>query len=95
MSPAERRIVHTTLADNPLVQTQSSGQGEDRRVTVSLRPGAGGGRPYGGSTAPARGGPPRPSGGGRPPFRRNPQPAPPSARPIRRSNDFTRRDDQG
>ena len=47
MTPAERRIVHTTLADNVAVETQSSGEGEDRRVTVSLR---------GGAAAPARGG---------------------------------------
>lgn len=35
MTPAERRIVHTTLADNSAVETQSSGEGEERRVTVS------------------------------------------------------------
>lgn len=44
MSPAERRIVHTTLADNPAVQTQSTGQGDGRRVTISLVSGGGRGQ---------------------------------------------------
>ncbi|MBI4236562.1 MAG: protein jag [Chloroflexi bacterium] len=69
MSAAERRVVHTTLADNPAVQTQSSGEGEERRVTISPRG-------FAGPRAP--GGPGRP--GARPsyvPFRA-PAPPPPS-----------------
>lgn len=34
MSPADRRIVHITLADHPGVTTESTGEGEDRKVTV-------------------------------------------------------------
>ncbi len=35
MSPAERRIVHLFLKENPNVTTSSEGQEEDRRVVVS------------------------------------------------------------
>ena len=34
MSPADRRIVHTTLTDHPGVTTESMGVGEDRKVTI-------------------------------------------------------------
>jgi spoIIIJ-associated protein len=34
MSPAERRIIHMTLADHPSVTTESSGAEPDRRVVV-------------------------------------------------------------
>ena len=37
MSPAERRVVHMTLAEHPEVTTESDGIGENRRVTVMLR----------------------------------------------------------
>jgi spoIIIJ-associated protein len=37
MSPAERRIVHMTLADHPGVSTHSVGEGDSRRVVVSPR----------------------------------------------------------
>ncbi|HJM83506.1 MAG TPA: RNA-binding cell elongation regulator Jag/EloR [Nitrospinota bacterium] len=36
MSPAERQIVHSTLADNQKVETISEGQGNRRRVVVYL-----------------------------------------------------------
>ena len=40
MTPYERRIVHMTLQELSYVQTQSTGEGEQRRVVVSLkRPG--------------------------------------------------------
>jgi spoIIIJ-associated protein len=35
LSPFERRIVHMTLADNPNVETESTGEGKNRRLTVS------------------------------------------------------------
>ncbi len=34
MSPADRRIVHTTLTDHPGVTTESAGVGESRKVTI-------------------------------------------------------------
>lgn len=39
MPANERRIVHLTLADNPDVTTQSIGEGEGRKVVISLRQG--------------------------------------------------------
>jgi len=39
MPADERRIVHLTLADNPDVTTHSIGEGEDRKVVISLRQG--------------------------------------------------------
>jgi spoIIIJ-associated protein len=37
MSAAERRVVHMTLADDPAVESESSGEGKNRRVVVRLR----------------------------------------------------------
>jgi spoIIIJ-associated protein len=37
LSGSERRIIHLTLADNPSVETQSEGEGEERRVIVKPR----------------------------------------------------------
>jgi spoIIIJ-associated protein len=37
MPAHERRIIHITLQDHPLVMTQSVGQGEHRRVTIMPR----------------------------------------------------------
>ncbi len=34
MPPADRRIIHTSLSDHPGVSTESSGEGEGRKVTV-------------------------------------------------------------
>ena len=34
MSPADRRIIHTSLAENPGVRTESAGEGENRKVTI-------------------------------------------------------------
>ena len=34
MSPADRRIVHTTLTDHPGVTTESMGEGDERKVTI-------------------------------------------------------------
>jgi spoIIIJ-associated protein len=35
MNPAERRVVHLFLRDNPKVTTESEGDGDSRRVLVS------------------------------------------------------------
>lgn len=37
MPPDERRIVHITLANYPDVKTESTGEGEDRRVIIQAR----------------------------------------------------------
>jgi spoIIIJ-associated protein len=37
MSPAERRIVHMTLATFPEITTESTGEGRDRRVIIRPR----------------------------------------------------------
>lgn len=37
MSPADRRIIHTSLAEHPEVRTQSAGEGENRKVTILPR----------------------------------------------------------
>ncbi len=42
MSPADRRIIHMTLANNPAVITGSTGHGENRRVTIQQAPRGGG-----------------------------------------------------
>jgi len=34
MPPADRRIIHTTLTDHPRVATESTGEGEGRKVTI-------------------------------------------------------------
>jgi len=34
MSPVERRIIHIALSDNPDVETESEGEGRERRVVV-------------------------------------------------------------
>jgi spoIIIJ-associated protein len=39
MPADERRVVHLTLADNPDVTTHSMGEGENRKVVISLRQG--------------------------------------------------------
>jgi spoIIIJ-associated protein len=38
MPPNERRVIHMTLRDNPDVYTESSGEGESRKVTILPRP---------------------------------------------------------
>lgn len=38
MPPAERRIVHIALKDSDDISTESTGEGDQRRVVVSLRP---------------------------------------------------------
>ena len=37
MSAAERRVVHMALADDPAVESESSGEGKNRRVVVKPR----------------------------------------------------------
>lgn len=37
MSAAERRVIHMALADDPAVESESSGEGKDRRVVVKPR----------------------------------------------------------
>ena len=37
MSPADRRIIHTSLSENPNVRTESAGEGENRKVTIMPR----------------------------------------------------------
>jgi spoIIIJ-associated protein len=37
MSPAERRLVHITLAEDPELETNSVGEGENRKVVISSR----------------------------------------------------------
>lgn len=44
MPPNERRIIHITLAESPDVSTESTGEGEQRRVVVSPRRAMRGGR---------------------------------------------------
>ncbi|SVB71298.1 uncharacterized protein METZ01_LOCUS224152, partial [marine metagenome] len=34
MPPADRRIIHTSLTDHPGVSTESTGEGEGRKVTI-------------------------------------------------------------
>ena len=34
MPPADRRIIHTSLTDHPSVSTESTGEGEGRKVTI-------------------------------------------------------------
>jgi spoIIIJ-associated protein len=38
MPPNERRVIHMVLRDNPDVYTESSGEGENRKVTIMPRP---------------------------------------------------------
>ena len=37
MPPADRRIIHTSLAEHPGVRTESAGEGENRKVTIMPR----------------------------------------------------------
>ncbi len=37
MQPDERRIIHITLANDPDVMTQSTGEGDGRRVVIQMR----------------------------------------------------------
>ena len=39
MNPSERRAIHVALADHPKVTTQSLGEGDDRKVTITPRMG--------------------------------------------------------
>lgn len=38
MSASERRLVHVTFADDPELETNSIGEGENRKVVISLKP---------------------------------------------------------
>ena len=60
MSPADRRIIHMTLAENPHVVTGSTGHGENRRVTIQQAPGSAGGQ-RAGDRAEAQSPPPPPT----------------------------------
>lgn len=87
MPPAERRIIHLTLANHPAVKTESVGEGEERKVVIlpkgkaprHHRPA----RPQSApppKTAPQQGSPSQPSPAG--PEPQPPQtPTPPSAPP--------------
>ena len=37
MSPADRRIIHTSLSEHPGVRTESAGEGDNRKVTIMPR----------------------------------------------------------
>ena len=37
MPPADRRVIHTSLAQHPEVRTESAGEGENRKVTIMPR----------------------------------------------------------
>lgn len=37
MTPLERRFIHLALADDPQISTQSEGQGDSRKVVISLK----------------------------------------------------------
>ena len=37
MSPADRRVIHTSLSENPEVRTESAGEGDNRKVTIMPR----------------------------------------------------------
>ena len=37
MPPADRRVIHVTLADHPKVSTESTGLGESRKVNIAPR----------------------------------------------------------
>ena len=41
MSAAERRVVHMALAEHPRVMTQSTGSGEERKITIMPKGGSG------------------------------------------------------
>lgn len=60
MPPNERRIIHMELAESPDVSTESTGEGEARRVVISpvRTPRAGHASPSAGASASATGGPP-------------------------------------
>ena len=60
MSPADRRIIHMTLAENPNVVTGSTGHGENRRVTIQQAP-RGAGDQRAGERAEAQAPPPPPT----------------------------------
>ena len=51
MSPADRRIIHMTLANDANVVTGSTGHGENRRVTIQQAPRGGDGQRGGGQPA--------------------------------------------